>query len=460
MSIINSKGFEQHIYDSMNNPDLIPQYSCTHKTRSLTKQVDEKGATVGCSSMQLYLMIRIALYAHFPKLFESPSTSALFLKIERKIFIIIVHLHRKLFNKDKLEFSDIRDEKVVEYIRRNASQSPQLIQKIESIEHISNQTELNESNMVSIQTLAHCNGLIEESHSHPIPLAFGFKFQERGILAIDHWFILWNGKIHTTWGDDMFGFKYIMSPEISAKTFYEFIQFLQEYSLQPAPPSSSRVDLPPAPPSSSRRKFNFTQFMKEYMGINENTVIVYENYKKIHKRNNGESVETYETRLKTQVVNELIQSYLQPHIVKEFSEDRPKEILTTNRESKLVNASARGYGGFSIYKLQPLQTDYYNVISEIIDELSQNGIIDLSSGGGGGVISEQMERTVSIPAIQYIQARPSEFVTRLEEKCSDEPNVCMQIVNWVMGTKQKTRGGNKKQRTKHIKKRKFTRKNK
>ena len=107
MSIINSNGFEQHIYDSMNNPSLIPQYSCTHKTRAFTKQVDEKGATVGCSSMQLYLMIRIALYAHFPKLFESPSTSALFLKIERKIFIIIVHLHRKLFNKDKLEFRRI-----------------------------------------------------------------------------------------------------------------------------------------------------------------------------------------------------------------------------------------------------------------------------------------------------------------------------------------------------------------
>lgn len=421
---------EEQLYNSISNEYTTPQYSCTKITRLRSAIFNETGVTTGCYSLQQFIMIRIALYSLFPYLFDSEYQKT-FIKNERIIYICLTN-NWQIIDNDIKEFpKDLKKNSTVEnYIRsksKNSEESDELINKIQEIKKITNTVSRvnmyynfnedsknplynNDYNLKSLKNVdesdcrqyitpsrvsnaqsasfsplrnAHCVGVLNKkrcneyianSFNYPIPMAFGYKFQITNRfsnfdqLAIDHWFVIWKGKIHTAWGDDMFGFKYFKSPEITADYFCELLLFLKNMEL----PDMELPDLTKSP--ISRSQFDFINFMKNYMGINEKTVIIYDTYKTYYKNTLGKNYN--ETRLKTQVVDNLINSYLKDHDFLEYDED--KIYKTSKKPPRFVMASKLGFGGFDIYEVKPNKDTYYNVLLEIIQELNKAEIIDFT----------------------------------------------------------------------------------
>ena len=444
---------EQELYQSLTTTGSAPQYSCTKQTRSRSVGFKETGATTGCYSMQQYIMIRIALYSLFPYLFDAENQLK-FLKNERIIYICLTN-NWQLIGNDKQEFpKDIKKTDTIEsYITRKSENPVVLIQNIHSIKEITNSKSIvdmyynfneklknpdpNFNSSYNLKSLKNfdvetpkynkeyitvCRPYIEEyignSYKYPIPMAFGYKFQIKSNsnldqLAIDHWFVFWKGRIHTAWGDDMFGFKYFRSPLISAEYFCELLLFLKNMELPHSKPSVSAGG--GGGNSYKQSAFNFNDFMQNYMGINVTTVTIYPTYKDYYKQKQSETSNTYITRLKKQVVDNLINSYLAPHDLVEYNADNSTYTLEHQSKSRFNTASNHGFGGFDIYEVKPFQTEYYTVLLEIIPELARANIIDLT------VIERMSRHTSRRKTSQTVNINDIQFSDDIQENSLLQP---------------------------------------
>jgi hypothetical protein len=363
-----------------------------HTTRSTTKTRQSKGITFGCFTVQIYILLRLALLSFIPK------TVPHFADIEHTLFKIFT----SNITKDKFRLpssppfkGQTKDETIQVYFD-NHNIDKALYENITSIvkitklnvfENITMQTsstmqtsipnyinrEYNSISLRNVETAgasSHYSGrtsryeyiqfLIDKSQHMPIPMSFGYKYiDEYRPLAVDHWFVLWRGKIRTAWGDDAFGFKYYTSPIITAEFFGDVLDFLD----------SIRPDIEP----SEQGKDIFRQFLREYMGIIPEHTHVYETYK---AHFSGLS----EEQLKIQASTELIEAYINTHTDIYFEEGEETSIQS-NTPARLKTAAGRGFGGYDIFELKPeigsdANEDYYILLQDCIRRLAELEIIE------------------------------------------------------------------------------------
>lgn len=356
-----------------------------HTTRATTTTRQFKGITFGCFTVQLYILIRLALLSFIPK------TAPHFEDIEHTLFnIFTTNITKDKFKSQPPPFKDQDPTETIQayFDKHNIDKalyeniiSIVKITKLNVFENItmqsSNPDYINHGyNSISLRNVetanasSHYSGrtsqhayiqfLIDKSQHMPIPMSFGYKYTEEYLpLGVDHWFVLWRGKIRTAWGDGAFGFKYYTSPIITADFFCEVLRFLD----------SIRPDIEP----SEQGKAIFRQFLREYMGIIPEHTHIYETYRTHFS-------ELSEEQLKIQASTELIEAYINTH-TNIYFEDGEETGINPNTPARLKTATGRGFGGYDIFELKPeigtdANEDYYILLQDCIRRLAELEIIE------------------------------------------------------------------------------------
>lgn len=378
--------------------DTGPASKYKPSTRIATQTRLLKGVSFCCYAVQFYIMLRLALISLIPK------QSIHFSTIEHKLFkIFSANITSDRFNPTIFK-GQTEVETINEYFIRNSLDSVLFgnmrglskIIKLQVFENITiheSATEPRDSraikndnyNSISLRNVEtpgaseqysgitsrreYIQFLIEKSESIPIPISFGYKYDNDDLkpLAIDHWFVLWRGKIRTAWGDNAFGFNYYTSPPISVDFFCDVLAFLDSID-----PLGEIVE---------RGKPIFRRFLNEYMGIKPENTHIYETYKGHFPKLPKETDHEHETRLKVQSSTELIEAYINTHTDIYFEEGETTGV-TENTPARLKSAKQHGYGGYDLFELKPetrvqyVNEEYYILLQQCIRTIAELEIVE------------------------------------------------------------------------------------
>ena len=381
---VNAAASTQELTDAAFSPRKATRRIGTRPTRKFMIEIKTQGSTVGCYTMQQYMMCRLALLQLIPSTYS--ENIELFKDIEYRLYYLIIS-NPKYTSTHESPFIGQGLEKISTYdyllrlpdtnnlyyqIRQISliSQNSLYVDVLKNeVDYMTHQSRNGAYNAVSLTRaiLTHdprefIQSLIAKSMKKPIALSLSSECNDYGgsySILTDHWFIFWRGKFRTAWGTEFFGYKFHNSPIVEIEYFIKILNYLRN--------PTHIFDFQP------QFKSFWDEFMQIYMGINIENVIVYPPYKK-----------EIETRIKKQM--KIGPEYLTNELLKIFAVRETIDCYTDNGVinsgtiGRFQNAATtpkyRNYVGYDILELKPTGEDYYDLLIDITKAICKLEIIE------------------------------------------------------------------------------------
>ena len=381
---VNAAASTQELTDAAFSPRKATRRIGTRPTRKFMIEIKTQGSTVGCYTMQQYMMCRLALLQLIPSTYS--EYIELFKDFEYRLYYLIIS-NPKYTSTHESPFIGQGLEKISTYdyllrlpdtnnlyyqIRQISliSQNSLYVDVLKNeVDYMTHQSRNGAYNAVSLTRaiLTHdprefIQSLIAKSMKKPIALSLSSECNDYGgsySILTDHWFIFWRGKFRTAWGTEFFGYKFHNSPIVEIEYFIKILNYLRN--------PTHIFDFQP------QFKSFWDEFMQIYMGINIENVIVYPPYKK-----------EIETRIKKQM--KIGPEYLTNELLKIFAVRETIDCYTDNGVinsgtiGRFQNAATtpkyRNYVGYDILELKPTGEDYYDLLIDITKAICKLEIIE------------------------------------------------------------------------------------